>query len=70
MLAVLNSPDLVEVIGKFLYDTTKKIIRNLIAMLVANFAAWTLYDKFLGRSPFADLVSFYNDQLHISSRLC
>ena len=28
VLAILNSPDLVELIGKFFYDTTKKFISS------------------------------------------
>jgi hypothetical protein len=73
VLAVVNSPDLVEQIGKFFYDTTKKFIASESYTLVGGkICGVDLVRLVLKAVPIywvaIDLVSFNNDQSYISSR--
>lgn len=66
MLAVLNAPDLVEEIGKFFYDTTKKFIASESYTLVGGkICGVDLVRQVLKEVPIlwaaTDLVSFNND---------
>ena len=72
MLAVLNTPDLVEEIGKFFYDTTKKFITSESYTYVGGkLCGVDLVRQVLREVPIhwaaIDLVSFYHDQSHIFS---
>ena len=75
MLAVLNSTDLVEQIGKFFYDTTKKfIVSESYTLVGGKISGVDLVRQVLRVVPIywvaIDLVSFNDDQSHISLRLC
>jgi hypothetical protein len=67
VLAALNSPDLVEEIGKFFYDTTKKLIASESYTHVGGkICGVDLVRQVLREVPIhwaaIDLVSFNNDQ--------
>jgi hypothetical protein len=74
VLDVLNATDLVELIGKFFYDTTKNFIASESYTLVGGkICGVDLVRQVLTVVPVhwaaIDLVSFKNDQPHISFRL-
>ena len=77
MLDVLNAPELVELIGKFFYDTTKNFIASESYTHVGGkICGVDLVRQVLKVVPVhwaaIDLVSFNNDQSQYSSsfRLC
>ena len=70
MLDVLNAQDLVEQIGKFFYDTTKKFIASESYTYVGGkICGVDLVREVLRVVPVhwaaIDLVSFNNDQSHV-----
>ena len=75
VLDILNSPDLVEAIGKFFYDTTKKLITSESYTYVdGKFCGVDLVRQVLRVVPICwvaiDLVSLTNDKSHIFLCLC